>query len=301
MGRLDAMALFVRVAELGSFAAAATQLGVARSVVTRQIVKLEAHLGVKLLERTTRRLSLTSAGQIYLERCRNILTDVEMAEEAVAEGRHEPKGPIRMGLPLSFGLRRLMPLLANFASRYPEITLAMDFNDRHMNLINESFDVSIRITSRLEPGEVVRKLGESTMHTVASPDYLQRRGVPAHPDDLSEHDCLGYAPLLNGEAWAYLIDGEVRRVRLPLRMQASNGDALVEAAMAGLGVALQPDFIVAEAVAQGRLQTLLQEFAPPPHGIYAVFPSSRFMPQRVRLLVDALQEGLSGDSLPAEG
>ncbi len=298
MNRLDAMAHFVRVAELGSFAAAATQLGVARSVVTRQIAALESHLGVKLMERTTRRLTLTSAGQTYLERCRAILAEIDMAEAAVTEGRQQPRGQVRVGLPLSYGLKRLVPLLNAFARRYPEITLVMDFTDRHLNLIDEGFDVSIRITSRLEPGEVVRRLGDTRLLTVAAPEYLRRRGVPRHPLALREHDCLGYAPRLNGQGWTFRIDGEVRQVRLPLRMQASNGDALAAAAMAGLGVALQPDFIVADAIRQGHLQTVLEDFAPPPHGVYAVFPGNRFLPHRVRLLVDALQEGLSDKPAP---
>lgn len=288
MNRLDAMQLFVRVAELGSFAAVATQLGVARSVVTRQIAALEAHLGTKLMVRTTRRLTLTAAGQAYLERCRAILALVETAEAEVMEGRLVPRGSLRVGLPLSFGLKRLMPTLLAFAERYPEISLSFDFTDRHLNLIEEGFDLSLRITARLEPGEIVRKLGESHLVTVAAPAYLEQHGIPTHPDQLERHACLGYSPQLNQQPWVYTIDGEARNVYLPLRLQANNGDALCQAASLGLGIALQPDFIVADYLQRGTLVALLEAFRPPPFGIYAVFPSNQYLPYRVRLLVDAL-------------
>ncbi len=176
MDRLDAMRLFVRVAELGSFSAVAQQLGVARSVVTRQIAALETHLGVKLMARSTRRLALTSAGSAYLEKCRVILNLVEAAEADVAEERLTPRGNIRISLPLSFGLKRLAPLLLDFSQRYPEVALDMDYSDRRVNLIEEGIDLSIRITRRLEPGDVARKIGVGHMLAVASPEYLARHG-----------------------------------------------------------------------------------------------------------------------------
>jgi DNA-binding transcriptional LysR family regulator len=192
MDRLDAMKLFVRVAELGSFAAVAQQLGVARSVVTRQIAGLEAHLGVKLMARSTRRLALTSAGTAYLEKCRVILNLVEAAETDVAEERLTPRGNIRISLPLSFGLKRLAPLLLDFSQRYPEVALDMDYSDRRVKLIEEGIDLSIRITRRLDGGDVARKIGTGRMQVVASPEYLARHGRPQHPAELIHHECLGY-------------------------------------------------------------------------------------------------------------
>ena len=179
MDRLDAMQLFVRVAELGSFAGAAQQLGVARSVVTRQIAGLEAHLGVKLMARSTRRLTLTTVGTAYLEKCRVILNLVEAAEIGVAEERQTPRGNIRISLPLSFGLKRLAPLLLDFSQRYPEVALDMDYSDRRVNLIEEGIDLSIRVTRRLDAGDVARRIGTSRMLVLASPDYLSRHGQPA--------------------------------------------------------------------------------------------------------------------------
>lgn len=282
------MNLFVRVADLGSFAAVANQLGVARSVVTRQIAALEEHLGVKLMVRTTRKLTLTSAGASYLDKCRTILDLVEVAEADVMEARLTPRGNLRIGLPLSYGLKRIAPLLPAFLKTYPEISLALDFTDRHINLIDEGIDLSIRITPRLDPGDVARKLGESRLIAVASPDYLARHGHPAHPSELSQHACLGYSAKANNRPLAFMIDGRMENVHVPFRLQANNGDALTEAAAQGLGITLQPDFIVNAYLARGAVVPVLEAFAPPPLGIYAMLPSNRYLPHRVRVLIDFL-------------
>ncbi|HOB46458.1 MAG TPA: LysR family transcriptional regulator [Zoogloea sp.] len=292
MNLFEAMHQFVRVVELGSFAAVANQLGVARSVVTRQIAGLEEHLGVKLLVRSTRSLTLTSAGGAYLEKCRLILDLVESAAAGVMEERQAPRGNLRVSLPLSFGLKRLAPLMLDFSRIYPEINLAMDFTDRKMNLIEEGIDLSVRITSRLEPGDIVRKLGTCRLMTVASPDYLARHGRPQHPSELSGHACIGYSPQANNRPWVFLVDGRQENVHLSFRLQANNGDALVEAAAQGLGITVQPDFIACDYVAAGKLEMLLEEFAPPELGIYAVLPSNRYLPHGVRVLIDFLSEKL---------
>ena len=212
MDRLDAMHLFVRVAELGSFAAAAQQTGLARSVVTRQIAALENHLGCKLMARSTRRLTLTSAGTAYLEKCRVILNLVEAAETDIAAERQTPRGQIRVASPLSFGLKRVAPWLLEFASMYPEVSLDMDYSDRRMNLIEEGVDLSIRITRRLASGDITRKLGVSRMKLVASPDYLARHGRPQKPEDLSHHEYLGYT-LTGATGVQFIVDRQrVRRV-----------------------------------------------------------------------------------------
>ncbi|MGV3654897.1 MAG: LysR family transcriptional regulator [Noviherbaspirillum sp.] len=292
MNRLDAMMLFVRVADLGSFAAAANQLGLTRSVVTRQIAALEDHLGVKLMVRTTRRLTLTSAGAGYLEQCRTILDLVENAEADVMEERLTPRGHLRIGLPLSFGLKRIAPLLPDFQKAYPDITLALDFTDRHINLIDEGIDLSIRITARLDPGDVVRKLGETRLLAIASPDYLARHGRPRHPSELAGHTCLGYSDRANNRPLSFLVDGKVENFYVPLRMQANNGDALALAVAQGMGISVQPDFIVSDHLASGAVVTLLETFEPPPFGIYAMLPSNRYLPHRVRVLLDFLADAL---------
>lgn len=292
MDRLDAMRMFVRVAELGSFSALAQQLGVARSVVTRQVAALEAHLGAKLMVRSTRRLSLTSAGTAYLEKCRVILNLVETAETDIAEDRATARGNIRIGLPLSFGLKRLAPLLLEFAEGHPQVSLEMDYTDRRVDLVEEGFDLSIRITSRLGPGDVVRKLGSCKLVTVASPGYLARHGRPGRPADLTGHQCLAYLGDPNPGTWTYGTGQRVESVYVRSQFSANNGDVLAEAAARGLGVTLQPDFIVEPYLADGRLEQVLESFAPPDLGVYALLPGTRHLPYRVRVLIDFLSERL---------
>jgi DNA-binding transcriptional LysR family regulator len=293
MDRLDAMQLFVRVAELGSFAGAAQQLGVARSVVTRQIAGLEAHLGVKLMARSTRRLTLTSAGTAYLEKCRVILNLVEAAEIGVAEERQTPRGNIRISLPLSFGLKRLAPLLLDFSQRYPEVALDMDYSDRRVNLIEEGIDLSIRVTRRLDAGDVARRIGTSRMLVLASPDYLSRHGQPAHPAELAHHVCLGYTNAGAATTWQFVVDGQLENFPIRSRINANNGDVLTEAAAQGLGIACQPDFIAGSFIAAGRVVEILVDYPGPELGIYAMLPSNRHIPHRVRVLMDFLAARLA--------
>ena len=288
MDHLQAMRTFVRVAELGSFSAAAQQLGVARSVVTRQVAALERQLGAKLMVRSTRRLALTAAGTTYLEKCRVIVNLVEAAETDVAEDRAVARGKIRIGLPLSYGLKRLAPLLLEFAGDNPEVQLEMDFTDRRVDLVEEGFDLSIRITGRLAPSDVVRRLGTCNIMAVASPGYLARHGRPSHPSELAGHECLTYRGDPNPNAWAFTVKGRVEGFFVQGRVAANNGDVLVEAAARGFGIALQPDFIVLPYLADGRLEHVLPKFAPPGLGIYAVLSGTRHLPYRVRVLIDFL-------------
>lgn len=292
MDRLDAMRSFTRVAELGSFAAVAQQLGVARSVVTRQVAALEAHLGTKLMLRSTRRLALTAAGTAYLEKCRVILNLVDAAETDVAAERAVARGHIRVGLPLSFGLKRLAPLLLEFAERHPQVSLEMDYTDRHVDLVEEGFDLAIRITARPGDDEIVRRLGSCRLVTVAAPGYLARHGQPRHPSELAAHECLAYTVEANRGAWSFNAGDAVVTVRVRSRLHANNGDVLVEAAARGLGISVQPDFIAEPYLADGRLQPILEAFEPPELGIYALLPGTRYLSHRVRLLIEFLAERL---------
>jgi DNA-binding transcriptional LysR family regulator len=289
MDRLDSMRMFQRVAELGSFSAAAQQMDLARSVVTRQIAGLEAHLGVKLIARSTRRLSLTSAGAAYLEKCRVILNLVEEAETGLAEDRQAPRGHIRVSAPLSFGLKHLTPLLLDFATAYPAISLDMDYSDRRANLIEEGVDLAIRITGQLSPSDVARRLGTIRMSVIASPDYLTRHGEPRHPSDLLNHECLGYSLVPLGH-WQFTIDGQVQGFPVRSRIQANNGDVLLEAAVRGLGITCHPTFITAEAVAAGHVREILKDYPIPEPGLYAILPGNRHIPHRVRVLTDFLAQ-----------
>jgi DNA-binding transcriptional LysR family regulator len=287
MDRLDGMRLFVRVAEMGSFSAVAQQMDMARSVVTRQIAALEAHLGTKLIARSTRRLNLTSAGAVYLEKCREIRNLIEAAEAGLADERQAPRGHIRVTLPFSFGIRQMMPMFGRFMADNPDISIELDFNDRRSNLIEGGFDLAIRISGRLDPTDVARKIGSSQSVVVASPDYIKRRGRPQHPNDLTQHECFGYT-LANRSSWSFMVDGEVQWFPVGGRLDANNGDALLDASIRGIGITRAPTFIAEEAVRAGQVEVLLPEFPAPELGIYAVFPGNRYVPHRVRTLVDSL-------------
>ena len=226
MDRLDAMQAFVRAAELGSFAAVAQRIGVARSVVTRQIAALEEQLGARLFARSTRRLSLTSSGAAYLERCREILGLVEAAEAEVAEERTVARGHLRVGLPLIFGLRKLAPLLLRFAEQHPDVSLNMDFTDRRLDLVAEGFDLAIRVTARLAPSDVVRRLGSAHLSLVAAPGYLARRGRPSHPTELIHHDCLTYSGDQPHSTWPFTVEGAVVRHAIRSRLESNHGEVL---------------------------------------------------------------------------
>jgi DNA-binding transcriptional LysR family regulator len=294
MDKLNAMQLFVRVAETGSFTAVADQLDVARSVVTRQISALEKQLGIKLMTRSTRSLTLTTAGSAYLEKCRVILNMVDAAESSLTEEKTEPRGRIRLGLPLSFGLQRLMPALLEFAQTHSHIEVVMDFSDRRSKLIEEGIDLSIRITSRLEPGDIVRKLGESRLLTVASPQYLAEHGYPKQPRDLAQHACLVYSQDFQSTSWGYSSKDGDMKVTIRPRLAANNGEALLQASAQGLGITRPPDFMAQPYLDNGSVVAVLSKFEPLPLGIYAVLPSNRYIPHRVSVLIDFLESALRG-------
>lgn len=287
------MRLFVRVAELGSFSAVAQQLGVARSVVTRQVAALESHLGAKLMARSTRRLTLTSAGTAYLEKCRVILNLVEAAETGVAEAQQTPRGSIRISVPLSFGLKRIAPLLLGFSKAYPEVALDMEFSDRRSHLIEEGLDLSIRITRRLDSNDVARRIGSSRLLVLVSPDYLARHGEPRHPQELIHHECLGYTSGGSAQVWQFTVDGELTKIPVRSRLHANNGEVLTEAAANGMGITLQPDFVADDYLRDGRVQAILTNFPVAELGIYVMLPGNRQVPHRVRVLMDYLAEHLS--------
>jgi len=289
MDRLQAMQSFVRVAEAGSFSAVADQQGVARSVITRQIAALEAALGTKLIARSTRRLSLTAAGSAYREKCIEVLGLIEEAESGLVEERAAPSGPIPISVPLSFGIRHLMPMMMDFTTANPGIRLSIDFTDRRADLIEEGFDVAIRITGSLSDTQVARKIGVCRSVVVASPDYLKRHKRPRHPRDLADHECFGYVPTMRS-SWPFVIDGKLNWVRTQGRIEANNGDALLDAAIRGLGIAYQPTFIAAPAIEAGLLKPILTSFPTADWDIYAVFPGQRYVPHRVRALVDHVGE-----------
>lgn len=287
MDTLAAMKMFVRVVEAGSFAAVATQLGVARSVVTRQVAALEARLGSKLIARSTRRLALTSAGADYVEKCREILTLVEEAEGGLSDARRDLRGHIRLSVPLSLGIRYLADLICEFTTEHSQVSVELDFSDRRIDLIAEGMDLAVRVAAELDDAVVARRLGTCRSAVVAAPAYLARHGRPRHPRELIEHECFGYVPTLRS-SWPFLINRKITWVRTHGRIQANNGDALLDAAIRGLGITYQPTFIAGDALRAGQVERILKKYPPIEMGLFAVFPGSRYVPYRVRALVDFL-------------
>ena len=198
-----------------------------------------------------------------------------------------------MGVPVSFGVRRIAPLLAQFAATYPHITLSLDFSDRTSDLIDEAMDLAIRVSAELAPGIVARRLGSAQLYTVAAPSYLARHRTPQHPSELQQHTCLGYSGRAHNRPLQFMVEGKLQSFASPYPLQANNGDALAQVALQGMGIAVQPDFIAQEYIDRGALVPILADFAPPPLGIYAVLPSNRLISQRQRVVLDFFAQALA--------
>ncbi len=294
MDRISAMQVFVKVVELGSFARAAERLGLSTSACSRQVAELEAHLDTRLLNRTTRKLSLTEAGNAFHERCVQLVADVEEAELLAKAGRERPRGTLRVTCSVNFGLRHISPLLGPFLQQHPDVRIDVSLSDRMVDIVEEGFDLAIRIGDSASASVIARKLGETRMVCCAAPVYLKRRGRPATPKDLEQHDCLLYEYLNPRGEWRFVGgDGKLHRVRVHGKLQTNNGDMLAAAAAAGLGICLEPDFIVAEHVAAGRLAPILTGYAAAAAPIYAAYPSRRHLSAKVRAFVDYLAGAFS--------
>lgn len=288
------MEIFVEVARRQGFTAAARELNVSKSHVSKQIERLEERLGVRLLHRTTRQVSLSEEGQIYFRRCQQILEDIDDAERAIAELRSTPTGTLRLTAPMTFGLKYLNGLLCEFLEQYPGVDAEVHFSDQVVSLVESNVDVAVRIGALEDSSLVGRKLAPVRTLTVASPEYLAEYGEPKHPDELREHSCLRYSYQVSGTTWYYRgTDGEELNVRVDGRISANNGRALTQAACAGLGVHLAPDFIIAEAVRGGALKPILRDWSSRELALWVVYPDRRFLSQRVRFFVDFLADRFS--------
>ncbi len=291
MDRLDSMEAFVRVAECRSFSVAARRMELSKSVVSRQIARLEAHLGARLFHRTTRSLALTEVGQAYYERCTRILAEIEEANLSVSNLQAEPRGRLRVNAPMSFGIHHLAPLIPRFLDRFPHVDVDMAMNDRVVSLVEEGFDIAVRI-GRLEDSSLIaRHLAPARRVVCASPSYLERRGVPQSPDDLADHCCLSYSNLTASDEWN-LCTAEGRRwpVEVRGRLRVNNGDVLREAALSGVGLIMAPTFLCGCDLQAGRLVSVLDQFVPQNIAIHAVYPHSRHLSPKVRAFVDFLAE-----------
>jgi DNA-binding transcriptional LysR family regulator len=279
---------FVTVVEQMSFTKAADKLDMAKSSLSRRVTELESRLGVQLLQRTTRKLSLTDQGQQFYQRSTQILADLEEVEELISDEQLELKGRIRMAAPLSFSNQHLSNVVCEFNSNYPNIDLNIDLNDRQIDLVEEGFDLAIRVGDLQDSNLIARKLGVVRMATCASPEYLKRFGIPEHPSQLPDHLGLTYTNVSANLIWRYLVDGKLKTFIPKNNLSANNGDFLASAAVNGLGLVNTPTFIVFRLLQSGDLERVLTDFPSPKTGLYAVFPPGRLMPARVRVLVDFL-------------
>lgn len=284
---LDVLA-FVRVAETGAFARAAERMGMSKSIVSRRVARLERQLGAKLLTRTSSGAQPTAIGEAYYARAANILAELEAAQEVVAEAVTQIAGPIRISGPLSFGTQYLAPALAEFAAIHPKVELDISFEDRIVDLVTGGLDLAVRLGNLEDSSLVARKVAPVRRVVLASPAYLESRGRPAQPRDLNQHDILVYANAGKAEQWRFRAGTAWEHVRVRPRLRTDNGEMLLAAAIAGLGVCLLPSFIAAPAIESGALEVIMRDFPLEEGGLHVVMPPGRATTARVRALVDFL-------------
>lgn len=290
MDRLKQIESFVSVAARGSLTAAAQVEGVAPAVVGRRIDALEERLGVRLLLRTTRRITLTHEGSAFLEDCQRLLADLANAEASVQAGGVKASGHLRITVPAGFGRRHVAPLVPGFLARHPDVSVSLNLSDRVVDIVNEGFDCAVRVGDMPDSSLVSVRLADNRRLCVAAPAYLKRAGVPQTPAELARHDCL----TLSSEAsqtrgWAFLVDGQVVHLRPSGRLDCSDGQVLHAWCRQGLGLAWRSTWEVADDIATGTLVSVLEAHAAPPNGIYAVFPQRKHLALRVRLWIDFLK------------
>lgn len=279
--------MFLAVMEAGSFVGAAQLLGTSSGQASKLVSRLEAELGVRLLNRTTRSVFPIEAGQAYHDRLRSLIEDLDTLDSEIRSLSQTPRGRLRVAAPLTFGIRELAPALNDFAARYPEIELEVSFSDRTVNVVDDGFDLAVRVGQPEDSSLIIRRLCSVRIVAVAAPGYLDRNGVPRTPGDLARHDCIIDTNFRDPRHWPF---GDPPGAAVRGRLRFSNAEACLRAAEAGLGLACVPAFVAGEAIRVGRVVPLLQEHESAPYDIYLLYPHSRHLAAKVRLLVNALAE-----------
>jgi DNA-binding transcriptional LysR family regulator len=290
MDRIDAMQAFVAVADLQGFAPAARKLGLSPSGVTRLIAALEDRLGARLLQRTTRSVTLTDVGARYLERARRILGDVEEAEGSVQDERTKPSGRLVVSAPVGFGRLHVSPVMSAYLKRYPEVAGELRLSDSVINLVEEGVDLAVRIGHLPDSSLVGRHVGEMRRIVVASSDYLKKRGEPKMPDAVASHETIQFGAMAASQDWRFVEDGRERRVTCAPRFTTNSADAAIQYAEAGGGLTRVLAYQAAEAIKAGRLQIVLAKFEEPPLPIHIVYPTSRLLSAKVRTFIDLVTD-----------
>lgn len=285
----EALAIFAKVVEMRSFAGAAAELALSKATVSKAVGRLEDRLGARLFNRTSRQLALTDAGQKLSQRAAQLLVDGEAAESEVLAQSTVPRGLVRFAVPMTYGINVIAPLLPEFLAAYPEISIDLHLSDAMVDLIGDGFDIGLRIARLPDSSLVARRLCGMRRYTVAAPAYLKRYGRPTHPMHLAQHRCFGYAYLTTSGVWHYVNSaGEQATVRPSGQLRVNNGDATMPALLAGLGIAYLPDFIVGDAIADGRLEVILKDWKQAEGAVHLVMPPGGPRPARVEVLADYL-------------
>jgi DNA-binding transcriptional LysR family regulator len=303
MDRLAAMRAFARVVESQNFTAVARESGVSQPTISKLVADLETHLGVRLLNRSTRSVSPTDEGLVYYDHCRRILDALDEAEASVGNRRTEPGGLVRIGAPVAFGRLHVVPRMKRFLDLYPRVSVDLVMADRFSDLVEEGIDLSVRIGELSDASLVARRVGRTTRVTVGAPDYFARHGEPKTPEDLADHNCLVYTPLSTVDEWHFEGPEGPIRVRVKGSFRANNSEAVREAAIAGLGIAVTPTWLFRDELERGLLKVVLHGFEPRRLPINIVYPSRRFLSAKVQALADFLAAEFRTDAViaPREG
>ena len=291
---LEGLAIFAKVVDMRSFAGAAAELNLSKATVSKAVSRLEARLGTRLFNRTSRRLALTDAGRQLSARAAHILAEAEAAEDDARAQSSTPRGLVRLAVPMSFGVLHVAPLIAEFLGSYPEVTIELHLSDAIVDLIGDGYDAAIRIGALPDSSLVARRLCDTQRYLVGSPAYLKKHARPNHPLQLADHACLGYTYAIGPETWRFTTkDGKSASVRPSGPLRVNNGEAMIPALIAGIGLGVLPEFIVRDALADGRLQRLLPEWTLASGAVYWVTPPGGPRPKRVDMLRDFLMSKLS--------
>ncbi len=289
MDKLTSMNVFVRVAKAGSFAGAARDLGISRAMATKHIMFLEKELHTRLFNRTTRSLSLTEAGEDYLERCQQVLLDVEEMEAAITHLQHEPRGVLKICAPPVIGATQIAPALINYMKEYPSLTVDMTLYGGHADLVEEGFDIGIQLGHISDTSLIARKLASSELVVCASPEYLEQHGTPEEPEELENHSCLVNWAIAPRDKWRFKGVLGYLEIRVSGRMQANMADPIRVAAINGMGFVMLPRYIVGRDIEKGKLIPVLEKYSPEPMVIHAVYPHRKYLSAKVRAFIDYIQ------------
>lgn len=294
MDKFNNMQIFCRIIELGTFAAVAREKNLSAMMISKYIAQLEKSLGVSLLNRTTRQLSLTEAGEGYYLRCKQLLEDLSELEEHTTQLGRQVKGTLKITTPIDFGGIHMVAAIDAYHKKYPEVAISMALDNGRVNLSGGKFDVAIRVTDCVEPGIVARRITETTLCNYASPAYLQQYGKPSSIDDLFMHRCLHYIDTPHKDNWIFLVDGELRKIKLPWHFASNNGRVLCQAASLGMGIVQAPALSAQNYLESGALEEILTAYCVPDIAVYATYLQRRFLPAKLTTFIDFLIEYFKG-------